>query len=125
MKKQRLIVIIVVILAIVGFFGYNYVYQDHRDIKSETSTLEITAPYLLERFKTNNAEELLNKTITVTGKISDVEENGMTLNESVYASFENLTSENKVGDKIKIKGRCIGYDELFDIVKLDQSTVVK
>ncbi|MEM0518216.1 MULTISPECIES: OB-fold protein [Aequorivita] len=125
MSKQRIFLIALLLLAIVGYFGYNYIYQDHRNIKTETSQLEITAPYLLERFKTNNAEDLLNKTITVTGVITNIEGNAITLDESVYASFDALSTEVNVKDKVKIKGRCIGYDELFEIVKLDQSTVIK
>ncbi|MCG2419295.1 hypothetical protein K8089_09695 [Aequorivita sp. F47161] len=125
MSKQRIFLIVLLLLAVVGYFGYNYVYQDHRNIKTETSQLEITAPYLLERFKTNDAEELLNKTITVTGEISNIEGDAITLEESVYASFDTMNTEVSVKDKVKIKGRCIGYDELFEIVKLDQSTVIK
>ncbi len=125
MSKQRKFIYLILIVALVGYFGYNYVYQDHRDIEAETSQLEITAPYLLERFKTDDAEDLLNKTITVTGEITNLEENAITLDESVYASFDGKFSEVKTGEKIKIKGRCIGYDELFGIVKLDQSSLIK
>ncbi|HBL80367.1 MAG TPA: hypothetical protein DDZ79_10810 [Aequorivita sp.] len=125
MGKQRKFLILVLILALIGFFGYNYLYQDHRDIKTETSQLEITAPYLLERFKKNDAEDLLNKTITVTGIVTDLEEGAITLEESVYASFNESFSNVSVNQKVSIKGRCIGYDELFEIVKLDQCSLIK
>ena len=92
MGKQRKFLILVLILVLIGFFGYKYLYQDHRDIKTETSQLEITAPYLLERFKKNDAEDLLNKTITVTGIVTDLEEGAITLEESVYASFNESFS---------------------------------
>lgn len=125
MSKQRKFLYLILILGLVGYFGYNYIYQDHRDIKTETSQLEITAPYLLERFKTDDAEDLLNKTITVTGVITSIEKGAITLDESVYASFDENGAEFNENEKVKIKGRCIGYDELFEIVKLDQSTLIK
>ncbi|MDC7999537.1 hypothetical protein POV26_00645 [Aequorivita todarodis] len=125
MKKKRIFLILILLVAVGSFMVYNYMYQDHRDIKSETPQLEITAPYLLERFKTNDGTGLLNKTITVTGTITGMEEGAITLDESVYASFSGKSSGLKVNDKIAIKGRCIGYDELFEIVKLDQCTVIK
>ncbi len=125
MSKQRKFLILIVALLLVGYFGYNYVYQDHRDIKSETSQLEITGPDLLERFKTNDGEALLNETITVTGVITNVEDGAVTLDESVYASFSEKNPELKKDGIVKIKGRCIGYDELFEIVKLDQCSLIK
>ncbi len=125
MKKKRIFLLLILFLVLGGFVTYNYVYQDHRDIKSETSQIEITAPYLLEQFKTNNGDALLNKTLTVTGVITDVEDGAVTIDESVHASFvENSTRLNK-NEKVKIKGRCIGYDELFEIVKLDQCSPIK
>ncbi len=124
MSKQRKFLILIFILLVGGYIGYNYVYQDHRDIQSETSQIEITAPYLLERFKTNDGAALLNKTITVTGTITNMEEGAVTLDESVYASFSEQISELNTNDKVVIKGRCIGYDELFEIVKLDQCSLL-
>lgn len=125
MKKKRLFLILILLVVIGGFMVYNYMYQDHRDIQSETSQLEITAPYLLERFKTDDGASLLNKTITVTGTVTSIEEGAVTLNESVYASFHEEIPELRANIKVAIKGRCIGYDELFEIVKLDQCTLIK
>ena len=125
MKKKRLFLILILLVVIGGFMVYNYMYQDHRDIQSETSQLEITAPYLLERFKTDDGASLLNKTITVTGTVTSIEEGAVTLNESVYASFSEEIPELRANNKVAIKGRCIGYDELFGIVKLDQCTLIK
>lgn len=124
MSKQRKFLILIALLLLVGYFGYNYIYQDHRNIESETSQFEITAPYLLERFEKNDGDDLLNKTITVTGIITDVEMNAITLDESVYASFTENISDVNNNQKVKIKGRCIGYDELFGIVKLDQCSLI-
>jgi len=125
MSKQRKFLIMILILLVGSYLAYNYIYQDHRDIKSETSQLEITAPYLLERFKTNDGDAILNKTITVTGTITNLEEGAVTLDESVYATFDENSSGLAIDEKVIIKGRCIGYDELFEIVKLDQCSIIK
>ena len=125
MKNKKLFLILILLVVVGGFMVYNYLYQDHRDIKSETSTLEITAPYLLERFKIGDGASLLNKTITVTGIITTTEEGAVTLDESVYATFDENSPALTINEKVMIKGRCIGYDELFEIVKLDQSSIIK
>lgn len=125
MKKKRFFLILIVLIALGGFMVYNYMYQDHRNIETETSQIEITAPYLLERFKTDDGSSLLNKTITVTGAITSIEEGAITLDESVYATFTENIPKVTANEKVAIKGRCIGYDELFEIVKLDQCTLIK
>tara|TARA_R110000772_G_scaffold91154_1_gene187616 strand:- start:1194 stop:1571 length:378 start_codon:yes stop_codon:yes gene_type:complete len=125
MTKRRRFLLIITLLALVGYFGYNYIYKDHRDIKAEVSQIEIAAPYLLERFKKDDGNDLLNRTITVTGIITQVESTVITIDSNVHCSFGNEVSGFKNGDIIVIKGRCIGYDDLFEIVKLDQCIVIK
>lgn len=125
MKKRRFIPVLIVLLLLGGYIVYNYVYQEHRDIQSETSQIEISANYLLERFKTNKGNDLLNKTITVTGSVSSVEDGAATIDGSVFAGFSEKNQNLKEGDRIKIKGRCIGYDDLFEIVRLDQCAIIK
>jgi len=43
----------------------------------------------------------------------------------VQCSFESAIQGINANEQITIKGRCIGYDDLFEIVKLDQSTIIK
>ena len=100
-------------------------YKDHRDIKTEVSEIEIAAPYLLERFKKDDGNDLLNRTITVTGTITQIESAVITIDSNVHCSFGSEVSGFKNGDSVVIKGRCIGYDDLFEIVKLDQCTIIK
>jgi hypothetical protein len=125
MAKRRRFLLLIALMALVGYFVYNYIYKDHRDIKTEVSEIEITAPYLLERFKKDDGKDLLNRTITVTGTITQVESAAITIDANVYCSFGNEVNGFKNGDLIAIKGRCIGYDDLFEIVKLDQCTIIK
>ena len=125
MAKRRRFLLLIVLLALVGYFGYNYIYKDHRDIKTEVSEIEIAATYLLERFQKDEGKDLLNRTITVTGAITQVELAAITIDQNVHCSFGIEVNGFKNGDRIAIKGRCIGYDDLFEIVKLDQCTIIK
>ncbi|MFT5435768.1 MAG: hypothetical protein ACI840_000407 [Ulvibacter sp.] len=125
MTKRRRFLLLVTLLLLVGYFGYNYVYKDHRDIKTEVSKIEIAAPYLFERFKKDDGNDLLNRTITVTGTITQVESTAITIDSNVHCSFGSVVNDFKNGDIVVIKGRCIGYDDLFEIVKLDQCIIIK
>jgi len=73
MTQRRRYILLSTLVILVCYFGYNYVYKDHRDISAEVSEIE---------------------------KIEE-------------------------GMSVIIKGRCIGFDDLFGIVKLDQSSIVK
>jgi len=125
MTQRRRFILLISLLALIGYFGYTYMYKDHRDIKTEVSEIEIVAPYLLERFKNDDGNDLLNRTITVTGTITQVESKVVTIDSNVHCSFTSELGSVKNGDIIVIKGRCIGYDDLFEIVKLDQCTIIK
>jgi hypothetical protein len=125
MTRRRQLLLAVLFLMMGSYFAYNYLYKDHRDITTESSQLEIAAPYLLERFKSNDAEELLNSTITVVGMITQIESAAITLDSNVFCSFNSELKNLKINDRVSIKGRCIGYDDLLEIVKLDQCILIK
>ncbi|MGV6828706.1 MAG: OB-fold protein [Flavobacteriales bacterium] len=126
MSKSRKIIIIILLGLLIGaFFMYNYVYQEHRDIKTETAKLKVEAKELVKIFANQSATEVLNSTVEVTGKITEIGDQSITIDESVQCSFDQAIQQLKLNDPITIKGRCIGYDDLFEIVKLDQSTIVK
>ena len=60
----------------------------------------------------------------VTGIVSSLETNTITLNDALVAQFEQLPAGVQQNDMISVKGRCIGYDDLFLVVLIDQSTIV-
>lgn len=122
-------IIVLIILILVAFLGYNYIYQDHRDIKTEKEDYTVTSSFISLEFSNNLSEsesKYLNKTIIVSGNISEINENNLTLNEQVFCQFkEGINSSIKLNTEIKIKGRLIGYDDLLEQVKLDQCNIIK
>ncbi|WP_203292853.1 hypothetical protein [Luteirhabdus pelagi] len=99
---------------------YFYLFQNHRNIAKETPTITMEASDLLRSFQDFPNHEVLNKTVQVSGLISDIEANAITLNKSVYCVFSEMPSNLKLEETITIKGRCVGYDELFEQVQMDQ-----
>lgn len=124
MRRKR-IVLVVLLLAVVGYFGYNYLYQDHRDISSEKAEAELTSEELSNTFRENPSNNLLNSTVSVKGVISETEPNSITIDDKVNCSFNELPDTFSLGDSIYLKGRVIGYDDLFEIVKMDQCSLLK
>ncbi len=127
MKKKITFIVIVLIFA---FLGYNYLYQEHRDIYNEYAQFSVLPNDILKEFKTNSSiaeGKYLNKTIEITGTVTEITETDITINNAVFCNLStNLeTKKIKINTKIIIKGRCIGYDDLLEIVKLDQCNLKK
>lgn len=121
-------IIILVITVVVSIFGYNYIYQDHRDIESEQAEFTMTSSEINQLFSENSTsaeQKFLNKTIEVSGIITDINSNDITISDSVFCQFSNnLETSLDKNENIKIKGRVIGYDDLLEQVKLDQCTII-
>ncbi|WP_298758435.1 hypothetical protein [uncultured Psychroserpens sp.] len=124
--RKRIIILIILIIGII--IGYNYIYQDHRDIENEVAKYEITSEDITSSFSKNPTEaetKYLNTTIEVAGKISESDNTSITLDDKVFCQFtNNIQNAVKVDSKIKIKGRVIGYDDLLEQVKLDQCSIL-
>ena len=119
--------IVLVILIIVVFIGYNYVYQDHRDIESETAAFTLTAEDITNEFEINPSEsetKYLNKTIVISGIITELNENQMTINNKVFCQLNNAENGMLINQNINVKGRFIGYDSLLEEIKLDQCYII-
>jgi hypothetical protein len=127
MKRNWIALIIVLIITTV--IGYNYVYQDHRDIENEQTEFSMSSVEINQLFSKNptSAEQkFLNKTIEVSGLITDINSNDITIDDKVFCQFSNnLEPSLDKNEKVKIKGRVIGYDDLLEQVKLDQCSINK
>ena len=126
MKNKILVVIIVLIIG--AIFGYNYIYQSHRDIATESADFTLTAKNIISQFEENQtkADSLyLDKTIQISGKITEISETDLTIDGIVFCSLSTKTTSIKRNDIVTIKGRCIGYDDLLEQLKLDQTSIIK
>ena len=125
--RKRIIILITIIIAVI--VAYNYLYQDHRRIEDETAEFIMTSSDINIAFSENSTtaeQQYLNKTIEVSGLISEVNSNDITIDDNVFCQFsEVIETALKQNSKIKIKGRVIGYDDLLEQVKLDQCIIVE
>jgi len=121
-------IVILGLLIIATVIGYNYIYQDHRDIEKEVAEFSMNAEEISVLFSENAKvaeQKLLNKTVEISGLISDINTNDITIDDRVFCQFSNGTQASKNKNvTIKIKGRVIGYDDLLEQVKLDQCTII-
>lgn len=124
MGKKKVLFLVVCVLVVGTYLGYRYLYKDHRDIQGEAASMEVTSSELLQLFQTQPTPDALNKTILVSGSISEFDSLSITLDNSVHCVLMESTQDLAIGTVVQIKGRCIGYDELFEQVKIDQSQLI-
>ena len=119
--RKWVILIFIILLVIVG---YNYVYQDHRNIEKEAAAVTISSITISNEFAQTPIEaenKYLNSTIEVFGLITESNIKDITLNNKVFCQFEKEFNKSfSINATLKIKGRVIGYDDLLEQVKLDQ-----
>jgi len=117
--------IVLLIIVVIGIIAYNYIYKEHRDIESERAEFTVTSIDLSDEFVVNpsaSEQKYLNKTIEVSGAISELNETDLTLDGSIFCQFRSKIQIN-IKD-ISIKGRFIGYDDLLEQIKLDQCSIL-
>jgi hypothetical protein len=125
MRKPS-IIIIAILLAIcfVSYYLYNNViYKEGRNIQNEKSEFSITASELSNDFTKNalNAySRYSNKTIDIKGQVTEVSDSALVLDKKVFCKMNEKINLDFIHKNVTIKGRCIGYDDLFGVVKFDQ-----
>ncbi len=130
-RSITIVTVVVLVLAIATILSYNYMYAPHRNIAKEEAIAVISATALQEQFansddsKSNWADEV----IEVHGSVSNVEQEAtIIVDNSVLVDLmlqeQHLAKTLTPGTKITIKGRCVGYDDLLEIVKIDQAVLL-
>lgn len=124
--QNKLIVIFILILG--SIIAYSYMYPNHRSISEETVSFAVKADYIHGEFIQNSAQaeqKYLDQTLLVSGLVTAIDSQSLTIGHKVYGQFVTLTSDLKVNDSVTVKGRCIGFDDLLEEIKLDQCTIKK
>ena len=125
MKKKILLFVFTLCLF---FLGYNYLFPDHRTINQEEALFNVEASILFDEFIDNSKQaenKYLNQTITVSGVITSFNNENIMINNKIFCKFDTIMTEININDSTVVKGRCIGYDELLEEIKLDQCSIVK
>tara|TARA_B110000977_G_C10978391_1_gene455130 strand:- start:147 stop:530 length:384 start_codon:yes stop_codon:yes gene_type:complete len=122
MKTKGIILVSVLIIA--AYFSYKYVYQEHRNILTEKANFSLSSKDLFAKF--NNSPKAagllyINKTIDVQGRIHSIESDIVVVEPSIVCKLDTTFSSThlNIGDSLFLKGRCIGFDDLFMEVKMD------
>lgn len=128
MKKK--IILFLFSSSILAFVVYKYVYQQHRDISSEKASYSISVDQLKNEFSQNESnanKKYLDKTIDIYGEVTamDLANKQIVIDSSLTTTFSEAISNVKEKQKITVKGRFIGYNDLLEEFELDQCVIIK
>ncbi len=133
MKRKKYLIIIAVFLVfscIATFLGYSYLNKPHRNIAEGKAIVHISAGELHEKFITPSPteEDLTDEIIELSGLVTEIEApSTVFIEDKVQVDFdiEKQALEDSIhGSNIIIKGRCVGFDDLLEIVKIDQAVII-
>ena len=131
MKRKKIAFIIAALLIVASagiYFYYGFLFKEARNIQTEIPDYHISATKLLENYNADpkKADQLyLNKTIEITGIVTKETDSVLILENTVFCLFSQKVKSALINNKVTVKGKCIGYDELFQEVKIDQCTINK
>lgn len=125
---KRVLILILILGVIGGLYGIYLFNKKPLDTREQKADFEITSDQLIKEFSTDEAtasKKYVDKVLLVDGKVSEVNLTSATVFlestdplTGVTCSFyrdESLQLKDlKVGDRVKVKGKCTG--KLSDVV---------
>ncbi|AGC78391.1 hypothetical protein LX97_02722 [Nonlabens dokdonensis] len=126
---KKIVSVIILLFLFIFIAGYLYLYQDHRDVNATVATNSFNSSELLSIFQDadiENDKEILDQVILITGVATSKSAYTVTLDDKIFIEFNHKDDETfkyifKVNETYTIKGRCLGYDDLLEEVKMDQA----
>ena len=107
------------------FFVY-YTKNLKTDYTKLDPTLKTTAHDILWRFQMNEGEELLYNVIQVNGNVTKVDSSDFILHYKIICTPDKISDFlSSEGKKITLKGRCVRYDPITEILLLDHVVEIK
>lgn len=124
MKRSRFISLVLLLLMVIGVSAFNYVmHGGARDLSRETASFKVSSKAISIEFTQNTVAanaKYLEKAVAIEGTVIDVNSKQIILDNGIVCSLMQANSNVKVNQKITIKGRVVGFDDLMGEIKLDQ-----
>ncbi|WP_196892816.1 hypothetical protein [Aureivirga marina] len=121
LKHKVFSILFIIILGSILFL-FRHVYKEHQNI--ENLNPDYFGTY--EDFKINQNNYWENKIIDIEGKLTEKTTNSIILNNQIFFLLDSNQNTNflSIDEKIRIKGRVVGYDELLEELKVDKAIIL-
>lgn len=106
------------LVALVAFVYYTKSLKP--DYASMKPTLITDSHDLIWRFQMNEGAELINQVVQFRGKITGFDSLLVIMDHRLICNPDStMVDDLSIGDSTTLKGRCIGYDDLLEELRLD------
>jgi hypothetical protein len=99
-----------------------------RDLATEAVDYAVSSHDINAEFTTNidaSNKKYLEKAVEITGAITSINANEVIIDTSIICNLKQPRQQFTIGQKVVVKGRIVGYDDLLGDLKLDQCTIIK
>ena len=108
------------IVALVGLcIGLFFYFKPAPDRSVEAASQRVEAKALYVAMAKGEAAPYLNEVINVTGVVKGVDGQTLMLRPGIACRMEGDFVAPRAGETISVKGRVLGYDDMFGEVQLD------
>ena len=123
-KKFKIIIFSIVAIVILAFAGYYYVmHGGERNLSTEETVCTTCTKDITDEFATNvdaSNKKYLDKAIEINGIVTNVNGKEVILDNSIICNLKEVDATIQKNQKVTLKGRVVGYDDLMGEIKLDQ-----
>jgi hypothetical protein len=122
-RKTKIIGASILLFALIGFASVYYVFNGGaRNLATEATEFTVTSTTILAEFTQNpQNKKYLDKAVAISGTVTAVSPTEVTLDGSIICALSAPEPTIKMDQKVTIKGRVVGFDDLLGELKLDQS----
>ena len=115
MTKPR-ILLAAILVAAIGLFFY---FQPAPDRSVESAELAVESKALYKALAGGEKAAYLDRVVAVTGAVKGVDGQTVMLRPGIACRMEGEFTAPRAGETITVKGRVLGYDDMFGEVQLD------
>ena len=120
--------LLIIPLAIAVYFVWN---KPHKDYSTMRTDITISSLNFINEFKANSTlatEKYLNQIIFVSGNTTDKLTKSVVLDNGIVCTLDSSSLKAlrliQINNEISIKGRFVGFDDLFEEIRLDHCFIM-
>ena len=120
--------LIFIVLLIIVYAVWN---KPHKNYSNTKPNITIDSSNFINEFKTNSTlatEKYLNQVILVNGNVTDRLTKSVVLNNEIVCTLDSSSLKAlgliQINNEVSIKGRFVGFDDLFEEIRLDHCFIM-
>ena len=117
-----------ILLLIIVYAVWN---KPHKNYSNTKPNITIDSLNFINEFKTNSTsatEKYLNQVILVNGNVTDRLTKSVVLNNGIVCTLDSSSLKAlgliQINNEVSIKGRFVGFDDLFEEIRLDHCFIM-